>query len=146
MVEIGEQPVVQALGLDRLAHPRPNRVDLLDGRIDARGRRRFEPQASEQPLPRRGVRPGNEPAVDLGEDEVRTGRHLRAAAHRGAEAGGRCKGTLDRDHEQIRATRGVVRIDRRPAGEHPVMDAKRGEVARTGADDRRWLGSRGSRP
>ena len=91
---------MQALGLDGVAHRGARRRDLLDRRVDASavadaGAARREGGAG------RRVGARDEAAVDLGQDDVGARGDLGSRAHRGAEAGRRGEGALDRDDEQV---------------------------------------------
>ena len=134
-VELGEEPVVEAVGRDRVADPRTNGRDRRRRAVLLDGSRRTEGQ----PLDDRpaGGRAGidEEAIIELGEGNVVPGLDLRPGAHRGAEAGGGSGRALDGDDEHVRPPGEVVGVDERPGREDPVLHAEGRQLAGPDAEE-----------
>jgi hypothetical protein len=92
-----------------------------------------------------GPGPQDEPLVELREHQVVAAAHLRAGAHRRAEARGRGRGAVDRDDERGAAARAVVLVRVGAAEEHAVLDPERRQLACPDAQEREWLRVRAGR-
>jgi hypothetical protein len=136
VVELVHQPVPEALRDHRPSLGRPRRRDTQrDGGL-LFGRRSLEAEARQDALSLLGPGGGDEAGVELAQHDVVAAGHLRAGAHRGAEAGAPRACALHRDDEGRCAPDAVVLVGERPAGEHPVLDEEPRDLAGAHAQER----------
>ncbi len=136
VVEVGEQPCRQAVGVDRVANRASCGGDGGRGRGPVLGVGRGQRESIGERLPGRGPDPDDESVIELGQCDVEPVANLGTGSHRGAEAGRRCGHAFDGHDERIRPPRGVVGIDRRTVLQDAVLDAEGGELAGAHAQER----------